>query len=202
MSLPSTFNFAQHLFEVNRGRAAKAAYVDDRGTLTYGQLEDHARRLAAALLAAGVRREERALLLMHDTSDWPVAFLGCLYAGVVPVAVNTLLTADDYAYMLSHSGATAVLVSGALLPVLNDAMAKGSHAVRALFVSQPAGALPNGSQSFDAAVSSHEPLPAPADTTPQDPAFWLYSSGSTGRPKGTVHVHGSPWWTAELYGKP
>ncbi len=76
------------------------AYIDDRGTLSYGQLEDRARRLAAALKAAGVRREERVLLLMLDTNDWPVSFLGCLYAGVVPVAVNTLLTPDDYAYML------------------------------------------------------------------------------------------------------
>jgi benzoate-CoA ligase len=58
------------------------------------------------------------LLLMHDGNDWPVAFLGAMYAGLVPVAVNTLLTADDYAYMLEHSRAQAVLVSGALLPAL------------------------------------------------------------------------------------
>ena len=202
MSLPNNFNFAEHLFAINRGRVDKIAYVDDRGTLRYGQLEDRARRLAAALAAAGVKREERVLLLMHDTSDWPVSFLACLYAGVVPVAVNTLLTAGDYAYMLSHSGATAALVSGALLPVLNDAMSKGAHEVRSLFVSQPTAALPNGSQNLDAAIAAHEPLPAPAATRPQDHAFWLYSSGSTGKPKGTVHAHGSPWWTAELYGKP
>jgi acyl-CoA synthetase (AMP-forming)/AMP-acid ligase II len=55
------------------------------------------------LKAAGIRREERVLLLMLDSSDWPVSFLGCLYAGIVPVAVNTLLTPDDYAYMLDHS---------------------------------------------------------------------------------------------------
>ena len=127
MSLPDTFNFAEHLFALNRGRAQKIAYVDDRGTPAYGELEDRARRLAAALLAAGVRREERVLLLMLDSNDWPVSFLGCLYAGVVPVAVNTLLTADDYAYMLDHSGAQAALVSGALLPVLQDAMGEGAE---------------------------------------------------------------------------
>ncbi|VTU16191.1 benzoate-CoA ligase family protein [Variovorax sp. PBL-E5] len=202
MSLPASFNFAEHLFALNRGRAQKIAYVDDRGTLPYGQLEDRARRLAAALLAAGVQREDRVLLLMLDNADWPVSFLGCLYAGVVPVAVNTLLTADDYAYMLDHSGAKAALVSGALLPVLQDAMGKAPNAVRALFVSQPAGALPEGAQGIDAAIAAHAPLPAPAATTPQDHAFWLYSSGSTGKPKGTVHTHANPWWTAELYGKP
>ena len=110
-SLPARFNFAEHLFALNRGRAERTAYIDDRGTLGYGQLEDRARRLAAALKAAGIRREERVLLLMLDGNDWPVSFLGCLYAGIVPVAVNTLLTPDDYAYMLDHSRAQAVLVS-------------------------------------------------------------------------------------------
>ena len=93
--LPERFNFAEHVFNLNRAHAQRTAYIDDRGTLSYGGLQDRARRLASVLMAAGVRREERVLLMMHDTSDWPVCFLGCLYAGVVPVAVNTLLTADD-----------------------------------------------------------------------------------------------------------
>ena len=101
-ALPARFNFAQHLIERNASRAAKAAYVDDAGTLSYGALAERIRRLAAGLQALGVRREERVLLLMHDCNDWPVSFLGALYAGIVPVAVNTLLTADDYAYVLKR----------------------------------------------------------------------------------------------------
>ena len=69
-------------------------------------------------------------------STFPVAFLGALYAGVVPVAVNTLLTADDYAYMLAHSRAQALLVSGALLPTLQQAMARGGHDVKHVVVSR------------------------------------------------------------------
>ena len=202
MSLPPRFNFAEHLFALNRERAARTAYVDDRGTLSYGQLEERARRLAAALKAAGIRREERVLLLMLDGNDWPVSFLGCLYAGIVPVAVNTLLTPDDYAYMLDHSRAQAALVSGALLPVLQEAMARGGHELHTLLVSQPAGALPEGARDFEAALAAAEPLAAPALTASDDPGFWLYSSGSTGKPKGTVHTQANLWWTAELYGKP
>ncbi|RYF76061.1 MAG: benzoate-CoA ligase family protein, partial [Comamonadaceae bacterium] len=130
--LPERFNFADHLFSLNRAHAERTAYIDDRGQLSYGDLEDRARRLACVLVSSGLRREERVLLLMHDTSDWPVCFLGCLYAGVVPVAVNTLLTVDDYAYMLAHSRAQAALVSGALLPVLSAAMARGPHEVGTL----------------------------------------------------------------------
>jgi benzoate-CoA ligase len=202
MSLPARFNFAEHLFALNRSHADRIAYIDDRGTLSYGQLEDRARRLAAALKAAGVRREERVLLLMLDNTDWPVSFLGCLYAGIVPVAVNTLLTPEDYAYMLDHSRAQAALVSGALLSTLQDAMGRGAHELQTLIVSQPTDALPENAQAFDAALAKVEPLVTPVNTASDDPGFWLYSSGSTGKPKGTVHTHANLWWTAELYGKP
>ena len=112
------FNFAQHLIERNAGRAGKTAYVDDHETMTYGELDERLRRMASALRALQVHREERVLLLMHDNVDWPVAFLGCLHAGVVPVAVNTLLSVDDYAYILEHSRAQGALVSHALMPAL------------------------------------------------------------------------------------
>src|SRR5690606_6448627 len=124
---PGRFNFDGHLIEINRARAGKAAYLDDAGPQTYGDLAERRAGCAAGLAALGLRREERVLLLMHDNNDWPVAFLGCLHAGVVPVAVNTLLTTADYAYMLAHSRAQAALVSGALLPALQAAMEGGAH---------------------------------------------------------------------------
>ena len=198
---PARFNFAQHLIERNASRPAKAAFVDDRGALSYGALDQRLRRLAAGLRALGVRREERVLLLMHDCSDWPVAFLGAMYAGLVPVAVNTLLTADDYAYMLENARAQAVLVSGALLPTLNAALTRSDHEVGKVIVSRPAAPLNPGEIEFEAFLGAHEPAAKPAATGADDPGFWLYSSGSTGRPKGTVHSHANPYWTAELYGR-
>jgi benzoate-CoA ligase len=213
------FNFAAHLIACNAQRASKVAYVDDAGPLRYGELAERVRRLAAGLLAQGVRREERVLLLMQDSHDWPVAFLGALYAGVVPVAVNTLLTADDYAYMLRHSRAQAALVSAALWPVLQAAMARcneqgaqdaqgeragqgGGHELRTVVVSRGGPQAPDGTLGFDALLEAHPPLAAPAGVGPDGPGFWLYSSGSTGRPKGTLHTHANLYWTAELYGKP
>ena len=198
---PETFNFAQHLLGANAGRASKAAFVDDLGVLCYGSLEERVRRVATGLRGMGIKREERVLLLMHDCNDWPVAFLGALYAGIVPVAVNTLLTSDDYAYMLEHSRAQAVLVSGAVLPPLKAALTRSDHEVQKVVVSRPVAPLDFGELDFEAFVEAHAPLPRPAATGPDDPAFWLYSSGSTGRPKGTVHSHANPYWTCELYGK-
>ena len=214
--LADGYNFAAHLLEINLARAGRTAYVDDYGSLSYGQLDEQVRRMAGLLAGLGLRQEERVLLLMHDTSHWPVAFLGCLYAGVVPVAVNTLLTADDYAYMLHHSRARAALVSAELLPVLDEAIGRRgagaagsplahlvvSHADEATGNGRAPGAPTSSIVSLDDALASHEPLAKAVASHGDDPAFWLYSSGSTGRPKGTVHTHANLWWTAELFGKP
>ncbi|MGE0097115.1 MAG: benzoate-CoA ligase family protein [Hydrogenophaga sp.] len=197
---PERFNFARHLLELNAGRAQKTALIDDQGSITYGQLADQVQRFSGALSALGLRREERVLLLMHDSSDWVVAFLGALHAGVVPVAVNTLLTAQDYAYMLANSRAHAVLVSAALLPTLQTALASRPNEVQHLIVSRASGDLPEGAHDFAKLVAQSEPAGA-ADTHGDEPAFWLYSSGSTGAPKGTVHTQANLYWTAELYGK-
>ena len=205
--LPAQFNFAVHLMQVNAQRHAKTAFIDDRGSLSYGELNQRIQRFAAALQSFGVRREERVLLLMQDTCDWPVAFLGCLYAGVVPVAVNTLLTAQDYAYMLVDSRAQAAVVSGNLLNTLKEAMAKTTgapgavHEIKTTIVSRPTDPLEESQQDMETVLFSHATDIKAAPTKADEIAFWLYSSGSTGQPKGTVHLHGSPYWTAELYGK-
>jgi len=125
---PEHFNFAQYLLECNAERGDRPAFIDDNSTLTYGDLSQRVRSLAAGLRGMGLRREERVLLLMHDCNDWPVSFLGAIYAGIVPVAVNTLLTADDYAYMLQKSRSQVALVSQALLPVLQQALDHASKA--------------------------------------------------------------------------
>jgi benzoate-CoA ligase len=205
--LPQRFNFARHILEINAGRADKIAYIDDKDSMTYGELDQRVRRFAAGLLASGIHREERILLVMQDTNDMPVAFLGALFAGIIPVPVNTLLPADDYAYMIEHSGAKTVLVSRTLLSCVNDALGK-TEARPEVIVCGPALATGSASDSEGlrtiADLLASEPLPvtAAANTHGDDFAFWLYSSGSTGRPKGTVHSHANLFWTAELYGKP
>ena len=198
---PEQFNFAQWLLERNASHPERSAFVDDHGTLTYGELSQRVRSLAAGLRSLGLRREERVLLLMQDCNDWPVSFLGTMYAGLVPVAVNTLLTPDDYAYMLEHSRAQAVLVSGALLPTLTAAMIKSDHEVSKVIVSKPDAPLHPSEVEMDAFLQAHAPLTKAALTRADDPGFWLYSSGSTGRPKGTVHSHANPYWTSLLYGR-
>jgi benzoate-CoA ligase len=198
---PEIFNFADHLLAANAARPNRTAFVDAEGALSYGELAERVRRFAAALRAAGVKREERVFLLMLDSVDWPVAFLGAIYAGAVPVAVNTLLTPDDYAYMLEHSRAQAVFVSGALNGALRGALSKSDHEVHKVVVSRPTSPLDDGETDFAEFVDQSAPMTRAAPTRADEPGFWLYSSGSTGRPKGAVHSHANPYWTVELYGK-
>jgi benzoate-CoA ligase len=195
---PEQYNFAADVLARNVSRAAKVAFIDDDTSVTYGDLDDRVRKFASGLGGLDIRREDRVLLLMHDSVDWPVAFLGALFAGVVPVAVNTLLTADDYAYMLQHSRARAAVVSAALVPVLREAMSLQANDIETVVV---AGAAADDGHALEALLAAHDPRVEAEHTHADDMAFWLYSSGSTGRPKGTVHAQASLYWTAELYGK-
>ena len=196
--LPQRFNFAQHLLALNEARGNKIAFRDDRCDLSYAELDHRVRCFAAGLLAHGLQPEQRVLLVMIDTVDLPVAFLGALYAGVVPVPVNTLLTAENYGYMLTHSDAKMIVVSDALRSTVDPAVSACGHPLKIVV----SGALANDRDIAFSSLVAQPPMPQPADTHADQFAFWLYSSGSTGQPKGTVHSHANLYWTAELYGKP
>src|SRR4051794_1715283 len=105
---------------VDEGRGAKFAFTDTISELTYGELQKQSCRLANLLRRLGVRREERVAMIMLDTIDFPIVFLGALRAGVVPVPLNTLLTSDQYSYVLADCRARVLFVSEALLPVVKD----------------------------------------------------------------------------------
>uniref|UniRef100_UPI0033405E16 benzoate-CoA ligase family protein n=1 Tax=Castellaniella defragrans TaxID=75697 RepID=UPI0033405E16 len=198
---PESLNFAAHVIAINACRTDKTAYDDGVRQLSYGQLAQRIRQFSSVLNTLGIHREERVLLFMHDTVDWPVTFLGALSAGAVPVAVNTLLTAEDYAYIIEDSRCQLAVISAPLLGVLREAMAMAKHEIKWILISEPDHALDGELLDFEKQIEQAPESPA-IDTKADEIAFWLYSSGSTGRPKGVVHTHGNLWHTAELYGKP
>src|SRR6201991_1059893 len=111
---------------VDEGRGAKLAFTDTVRELSYGELQKQSRRAANMLRRLGVRREERVAMIMLDTVDFPVVFLGAIRAGIVPVPLNTLLTSDQYAYVLADCRARVLFISEALFPVVKDIVGRMS----------------------------------------------------------------------------
>ncbi len=139
LQIPRRYNAAYDLIERNlrAGFGAKTAYIDDQRRLTYAELDQRSAAFANALLALGVQREQRVLLCMHDTVDLPVAFLGAIRAGIIPVPVNTLLTQNDYAYMINDCRAPVVVVSAALLPLIDGIRSQIAHVRHILVAGGP-----------------------------------------------------------------
>ena len=197
-----SFNFARHLIDLNTSRDAKLAYIDDGGACTYAELFRRVTRFADALIQLGLHREERLLLLAPDNQDWPVAFLGALYAGIVPVPINTLSSVSDIAYVLGHSGARAAIVADSLLDGFRQAQSQIQDGARGHTIVMGTATVPREHElAYTELLASGNPAYAGAGTHRDSMAFWLYSSGSTGRPKAVVHSHANLFWTAELYAK-
>ena len=197
VEIPRDYNAAHDLLRRNAARPAKVAYIDAASgdTLTFAQLEEQAHRFADALRTQGFTPETRVMLAMLDTLEWPVVFLGCILAGVVPIAANTLLTSKDFDFMLRDSRAQALFVSRPLLPTFEPLVGQVGT-LKHIFV-----AGDTGERSVAGLVASGKPTGEIAGTCSDDACFWLYSSGSTGTPKGTVHLHSHLVQTAELYGR-
>jgi 4-hydroxybenzoate-CoA ligase len=183
---------------VREGNGAAPAFTDAARSLSYGALHAESHRFATALAACGIGRERRVCLLLFDTVEFPVAFWGCLRAGVIPVPVNTLLPPAIVAHILADSRAEAVFVSAPLRAGLDSVFATVPTLRHVVAVGKtpdsPGAALPYA--DFLARGSATAETVA---VSPDEVAVWFYSSGSTGAPKGVRHVHGSLRATADTY---
>jgi len=145
--------------------------------ITYRELEESAARCRGALAAHGIGPGDRVALVMSDSPEMIVAFLGIMGSGAIAVPCSTLLPVEGLSYVFKDSAAKLALVSP-------------EHLENAR-----AGGAPRTTQMNELLKGAK---PAPLGKFDRDtPCLVLYTSGSTGQPKGAVHRHGHMPWTVE-----
>ncbi len=197
MEFPRDYNAATDFVDrnVEEGRGDKTAFIDPERSLTYGELQSESCRMANLLTGLGLKREARVAMIMLDTVDFPICFWGAVRAGIIPIPMNTLLTAPLYEYMLKDSRAELLVISAALMPAVEPVLKALPDLKHVLVSGGDAGSrLP-----FQSALERQSDSFQTVDTVGDEVAFWLYSSGSTGNPKGVQHVHTSMMYTARTY---
>src|SRR3954447_14869286 len=136
LGVPALFNAAAHFVDrnVDEGRGGNVAIVCGDTSVTYDEVQREVNRCGNALRQAGVRAEDRVLLLLLDGPEFVYAFFGAIKIGAVPVPVNTLWKPADYQYVIRDSRAAVLIVSAALLPAIEQVPDVERRALRHIVV--------------------------------------------------------------------
>ncbi len=160
----------------------KLAIVDGPRRLTYAEFDAAANRAAHALTARGLAKGDRLALLARNSLPYAVLVFATAKLGVVLVPVNFMLGAAEVAYILRHSGATAVVADVALVPTAAAALTSAG-------VSGLQGVIGGAAQGWEdvdgwwSTGPAHDPEVPVAD---DDPLRLMYTSGTESRPKGVL----------------
>ena len=169
----------------------KLAVVDGDVRLTFAELEAAVHRTTAAIQAHGLAAGDRLALLSHNSWQFAVLSYATARAGVVLVPVNFMLGADEIAYILDHSGASAMVAEDVLVPVAEEAIAASQGAV---LVRAAIGGARDGWQDIRAWIDHTASEPEPTAVADDDPVRLMYTSGTESRPKGAMLTSRSLLW--------
>ena len=165
---------------------SERAYAFDRA-LTYAELDQRARALAAQLLDWGVRPSDAVGLRVHRGAEQYVALYALLYAGATYVPVLPDLPAERVGVMMEDAECSLLLHGPGLHPLSAEELNPQEPARHA---NLPQHTLPQLSIEELVQAPAAEELPGVKTGLDED-AYVLFTSGSTGRPKGVAISHRS-----------
>ncbi|WP_016881612.1 MULTISPECIES: class I adenylate-forming enzyme family protein [unclassified Rhodococcus (in: high G+C Gram-positive bacteria)] len=160
----------------------KPAVVEGDRTHTWTTVDERARRLANHLLDQGLAKGDRVLVIARNCIEWPEITYALAKSGLVAVPVNIRLAPDELAHVRDDSGARGAIVH-------TDQVERFGAELNDLAPVLEIGGSVAGAEYETALRGARSTDPTPADLTPDDIQFILYTSGTTGRSKGVVNTH-------------
>jgi len=167
-------------------------------TVSHGEFAFRVRRVAAALAGLGVGPGDRVAWFSANHPSALETLYACGQLGAIWVPVNARLTSDEVEYILTHSGASAVVL-GAEQAVHAGDLLQRAPAVRSWITIEPPGGhatAARGILSYERLLGEAQAVPRDEPVSLDDPCLIMYTSGTTGRPKGAVLTHGNMTWNA------
>jgi len=176
---------------------------------TYADLDRAVSRFASGLVREGLGPGDTVAILAPRIPELPVALLGSLRAGAVPVVLFPSFGPDPVKRRLARGRARLVVTTERLyrdkvapvrheLPELRTVLTvDGAGRLAAMAALQPP---PEGTEDLGAWLARGDPAFADVDVGPDAPGILFFTSGTTGEPKGVVHVHEAivgPTYTAK-----
>jgi len=168
---------------------SREAVVDGALRYTYAEFFDRCDRWTAHLHGAGVTPGDRVVYIAPNTHANLEGYYAVPMLGAVLVPVNYRLTADDYRYVITHSGASVVCAHGDYLDAVDSIRAE-LPGVRHFVALEGAR---DGWVDYEAAITTASPLPSRPAIDESDLLTINYTSGTTSRPKGVMITHRNAW---------